>query len=415
MLRYLGVSAASLPFLCNLNSLRAVAGDAAATRRRKRLVVVFSPNGVIPDAFWPEKTSLNDKENAGRDFELTRILEPLAPFKDQLLTLKGLTQSVKGDGDGHMRGIGCMLTGIELFPGNIQGGSHTPAGWAKGISLDQQLRNQLQAKTETATRFGSLEFGVMVPDRADTWTRMSYAGANQPVAPISDPFQMFDKLYGSRQDQATLRSVMDSLLDEFKSVRKRIGAEDRQLLEQHTELVRGLERDLAAEAQRSNDAIDHAIPTMPETLDVDNDHMPEISRLQIEMLVSGFAADFNRIATLQYTNSVGGAKMRWLGVEKGHHQLSHQPDSDSDAKESLTKINVWFAQQIALLCKRLSETPEPDGSGTSLLDNTQIVWTNELGKGNSHTHDNIPWVLVGGGCDFDTGRSLDFAKTPHNR
>ncbi|MEL6897905.1 MAG: DUF1552 domain-containing protein, partial [Planctomycetota bacterium] len=198
-------------------------------------------------------------------------------------------------------------------------------------------------------------------------------------------------------------------------VRKRIGAEDRQLLEQHTELVRGLERDLAAEAQRSNDAIDHAIPTMPETLDVDNDHMPEISRLQIEMLVSGFAADFNRIATLQYTNSVGGAKMRWLGVEKGHHQLSHQPDSDSDAKESLTKINVWFAQQIALLCKRLSETPEPDGSGTSLLDNTQIVWTNELGKGNSHTHDNIPWVLVGGGCDFDTGRSLDFAKTPHNR
>ncbi|MEL6896894.1 MAG: DUF1552 domain-containing protein, partial [Planctomycetota bacterium] len=223
MLRYLGVSAASLPFLCNLNSLRAVAGDAAATRRRKRLVVVFSPNGVIPDAFWPEKTSLNDKENAGRDFELTRILEPLAPFKDQLLTLKGLTQSVKGDGDGHMRGIGCMLTGIELFPGNIQGGSHTPAGWAKGISLDQQLRNQLQAKTETATRFGSLEFGVMVPDRADTWTRMSYAGANQPVAPISDPFQMFDKLYGSRQDQATLRSVMDSLLDEFKSVRKRIG------------------------------------------------------------------------------------------------------------------------------------------------------------------------------------------------
>ena len=72
-----------------------------------------------------------------------------------------------------MRGIGCLLTGIELFPGNIQGGSDTPAGWASGISIDQEINNYLQPSDETRTRFGSLEFGVMVPDRADTWTRMS--------------------------------------------------------------------------------------------------------------------------------------------------------------------------------------------------------------------------------------------------
>jgi hypothetical protein len=97
-----------------------------------------------------------------------------------------------------MRGIGCLLTGIELFPGNIQGGSHTPAGWASGISIDQEIKNFLQP-TRDATRFGSLEFGVMVPDRADTWTRMVYAGPNKPIAPIDDPYQMFAKLYGQRR------------------------------------------------------------------------------------------------------------------------------------------------------------------------------------------------------------------------
>ena len=77
--------------------------------------------------------------------------------------------------------------------------------------------------------------------------------------------------------------------------------------------------------------------------------------------------------------------------------------------EKLTKINKWYCEQLAYLAKRLAETPEPGGGG-SLLDNTLIVWTNELGKGNSHTLDNIPFVLVGNGLDFKMGRSLKFKK-----
>jgi hypothetical protein len=69
---------------------------------------------------------------------------------------------------------------------------------------------------------------------------------------------------------------------------------------------------------------------------------------------------------------------------------------------------------MAYLAKRLAETPEPGGEG-SLLDNTLILWTNELGKGNSHTRDNIPWVFVGNGLDWKMGRSLKYDKVPHNR
>ncbi len=148
-----------------------------------------------------------------------------------------------------MRGMGCLLTGIELFPGNIQGGSDTPAGWAKGLSIDQEIKNHLQSKSETRTRFGSLEFGVMVPDRADTWTRMVYAGPNKPIAPIDDPYQMFAKLYGRMKDQESLKSILDDLQDDLHKVGSVVSSEDRQLLEEHATFVREMEHELEDTAQ----------------------------------------------------------------------------------------------------------------------------------------------------------------------
>ena len=142
--------------------------------------------------------------------------------------------------------------------------------------------------------------------------------------------------------------------------------------------------------------------------------MPQLTKMQIDLLVNSFAADFARVATFQITNSVGKARMRWLGIDEGHHSISHEPDSNEEAVEKLTKINTWYCEQLAYLAKRLAETPEPGGEG-SMLDNTTIVWTNELGKGNSHTLDNIPFVLVGGGLGFTMGRSLKYDKVHHNR
>ena len=106
--------------------------------------------------------------------------------------------------------------------------------------------------------------------------------------------------------------------------------------------------------------------------------------------------------------------MRWLGISEGQHELSHEPDSNEKVQDKLIRINKWYCEQLAYLAQRLAETPEPGGSG-NLLDNTLIVWTNELGKGNSHTLDNIPFVLVGNGLDFRMGRSLKYPKLPHNR
>jgi hypothetical protein len=407
LLRRLGVGSAVLPFLGNLPSL----AGAGSTAPKKRLVIVFSPDGVVKKNFWPtEPGPFATLPPVVQPIELPPILRPLEPFRDQLLMLKGVHDKVQGDGDRHMRGMGCLLTGIELFPGNIQGGGETPAGWSSGLSIDQEIKTFLQSRSETATRMGSLEFGVLVPNRADTWTRMIYTGPNKPVAPIDDPYQMFHRLYGQMKDRESMKSVLDELHEDLATVSSALPTEDRRILEEHTALVRQFEKEMASHHAE----VAHAVPVLEQGIVEQNDQMPKISRMQIELVVASLAADFTRVASLQYTNSVGQAHMKWIGVEEGQHDLSHEPNSNEAAQEKLTKINTWYAGEVAHLAKRLAETPEPGGHG-SLLDHTTILWTNELGEGNSHSLDDIPWLMVGKGLGFTMGRALDFKGVPHNR
>lgn len=399
-LRDLGISAAALPFLSGLPGLMGV----PAPQRRQRLVIMFSPNGTLPNEFWP------DQEGAA--FAFKSILKPLEAFKERTLILHGIANKVRGDGDSHMRGMSCLLTGDELLKGNIMGGGGNPAGWATNISIDQEIKNFLQSRNETRTRFGSLEFGVAVPNRADPWTRMCYAGANQPIAPMDDPHQVLQRVYGQMKDKESLVSVLDVVREDLKRVSSKLGARDKALLDQHMTLVRTMEQDLHDADKQGQLA--HPVPQLDPTLELVNDNTPQISRIQIDLLVNALSNDMARVATLQYMRSVGMAQMRWLGVEEGHHSLSHDPDDNKASYAKLMKINSWFAQEFVYLAERLSATPEPAGEG-SMLDNTLLVWTNELGKGNNHSLDNIPYIMLGGGFGFKMGRSLKFDNAAHNR
>ncbi len=402
-LRNLGISSAALPFFGGLRSLYGKGHDSA--RKIQRLIIVFSPNGTIVDKFWPD--------TMGESFDLKSILSPLEPFRDKMLVLKGIRNMVRGDGDNHMRGMSCLLTAQELSPGNIQGGADSPAGWASGISIDQELKNFLQSREDSRTRFGSLEFGVAVPNRADPWTRMSYAGGNRPVAPIDDPNRMLARLYGQMKDKDLLTGVLDGVQDELKKISGRLSPEDRKLAEQHLALVREMSGEIRRQDPSKN--IGHAVPEVDPQIELVNDNTPEVSRIQIELLVNSLANDMARVATLQYMRSVGQARMNWLGIDEGHHGLSHEPDNNQGAQEKLEKINKWFSGEVAHLVKRLSETDEPGVEGESMLDNTLVVWTNELGKGNSHTLDDIPMVMIGGGFGFKMGRAANMEGAAHNR
>ena len=398
-LRRLGLTAAALPFLPALPSM----GQSAAAAPPQRLIFMFTPNGTVPPDFWPDQT--------GPDFQLKRILTPLEPWKNRLITLNGIHNQVGGDGDSHMRGMSCLLTADELLPGNIQGGGGKPAGWARHISIDQEIARFLQSRPETATRFGSLELGIAVPNRSDPWTREAYAGPNQPLAPLNDPYALFEKLYGSRKDRENLGSILDEVRTDLSHIAAKLDPAERALLDQHATFVRELEQDLQSAATQQ---LILAPPVLEPGVPLDNDNIPKICTMQIDLLVNALANGMARTATLQFTNSVGQARMKWLDIHEDHHHLSHEPDDNAAAQEKLVKINTWLATQLASLVQKLDAIPEPGHPGT-LLDHTTIVWVNELGKGNSHSLENIPFVLIGGGLGLKTGQSHKFAGVPHNR
>ena len=392
-LKTTGAVALAFPGLSNWAGLNWLAPD-RSDRAPKRLVIMFSPNGMVRDGFWPK--------TEGPDFEMDSVLKPLESFRDKTLLVHGVCNQIRGDGDNHMRGMSCLLTGNELFKGNIQGGSDRPAGWAKGISIDQEIKQHLQSVDASRTRFGTLEYGVRVPDKADPWTRMCYAGPNQPVAPISNPYRMFEKMYGKMKDRENLLSVLGDVQKEIERSKTAVDVRDLKLLDSHGRFVEQMDDDLKTSASDRMDY--HVAPLrLPANVVDTNDNMPELAKIQIDLLVNGFANDLNRIATLQFTQSVGGARMRWLDVDQGHHSLSHDPDNKEDSQDKLRRINTWYCEQMAYLCKRLEATKEP-GTDRSMLDNTLVVWTNELGHGNSHTLDNLPMLMVGGGFGFEMGR-----------
>ena len=371
----------------------------------KRLIVVFSANGTIYDAWAPTGT-----ETA---FNLGQILSPLESFKDRLVILDGINvQSAgNGPGDDHMKGMGHMLTGIELLDGNTQGGAGTPAGLAGGISIDQAIANQIG----TSTRFKSLEFGAYVQD-SDVWSRMIYSGANQPLPPMEDPAKAYTRIFaGSQLDPAALalllkrrQSVLDHATSTLDKMASTVGADDRLRIQGHADSVRQIEKQLLAKTAACTP------PTINGTIDITkNENYEAVGKLMIDMMVATLACDQTRVASLQFSHSVSMMTFPSLGISDGHHDLSHVGDTDATAMNKLIAINNFYAGQLNYLLTKLDAVKEANGS---LLDNSLVLWVNELAKGNVHSHNPLPVVIAGkcGGA-IKTGRYLKLPQAqPHN-
>jgi hypothetical protein len=401
-LKSVGAGAIALPFL---NTLAAPA-RAQATAAKPRLVVFFSPNGTIPSEWIPD--------GGETDFSLRRILKPLERHRARLLILQGLDMLSTGPGDGHQQGMGGMLTGTDLLPGSTMGGCDTcPAvSWAGGLSIDQLIANRISADRP----FKSLELGALTGGN-DVWTRMIYKAAGQPMPPDDDPYRVFTRVFGSvntTQNAARDRrlflgkSVLDAVQTEFGQLGAQLGSADRQQLESHLESVRAIEKRLYA----ADTGAICAVPSLGSMLDARaTQNYPSLVKLQMDIASAALACDLTRVVSLQWSASVGQVPAPWLGISERHHDLSHEGDSNTDAVDKLVKINAWYAEQFAYLLDKLAAVKEGDGS---MLDNTLVLWCNELGKGNSHTRNDAPFVLAGNvNGYFRTGRYLQIDRK-HN-
>lgn len=403
-LRAAGGAALTLPILQSFGV------RAAGETFPKRFITFFNANGTVEDAWWPLNAS------SETEWELNEILQPLASYKSRMLQLEGIDMSVTSEGPGgpHQRGMGALLTGAELQEGDMVGGDGSRAGWANGQSVDQKMAEVIGINTAV----GSLELGVRAIE-ADVRGRINYAGPAKALPPINDPLETYLRLFegfnGDPDELATVRarrkSVLDAVAKQFTALEARLPAEDKQKLQAHLELVRDVERRLDNGA---GGGVTCSKPPQPPVLGVEDEaDMAEIAKLQADLLAMAVACDMTRVATLQISTSFNYIPYPFLNSTKLGHTLSHAGPSDTVSQDELKRRLVWHAEQLAYLCDRLDSIPEGDGTA---LDNTVILWGDEVAVGNTHRLTNMPFLLIGGGGGvLRTGRHLKYDSVPHNR
>lgn len=387
----------ALPFL------EALAPRAHAATPAKRFIGLYHPNGVFTPEWFP-KPGANES-----DFQLGPLHEPLAPWKAKLLLTSGIDMkvAVSGPGEMHQRGVGGWLTGASLGTGSFVGNDGSRAGYALGPSIDQVLVPLIGRDSPVK----SLQLGVhsLTPNVAGV---VSYQGSNQPLLPQNDPKLTFRTLFGT--DSVVLdslaagrRSVLDAVRSQIRHLQTRVSASDRTRLERHFTLVRELEQrvtkvDPAACGERLE----------PSPVDFKSEtQMQQVAQLQIELLVTAIRCDLTRVATIMVGDALNHTSIPHLDIRSDVHNLTHLSDSDADRAQVGIR-DKWVAGLLARLLLDLEAIEE--GQGGSALDHSLVFWGTDVSRGNTHAHDDMPFVLAGGGANFKMGRFVSWKNAPHN-
>lgn len=401
----------ALPWLESL--ARAAAPVAGASGAPRRLAFLYVPNGInMPD--WTPAA-------AGKLGALPDILKPLEPYKSYVNVLSGLElDKAKANGDGpgdHARAMAAFLTGRQ--PRKTHG-----ADIRAGVSADQHVANAIGDRT----RFPSLELGIekgLNAGNCDSGyscaysANLSWRGEATPNAKETDPKQVFDRLFGGNDPKELSearakrdlynRSVLDFVMEDARGLGKTLGQGDQRKLDEYLTAVREVEQRIE---QARRDAANHKPvpkPNMAEPAGVPKEVKDHV-RLMADLMVLAFQTDLTRVTTFPLANDGSNRPYPFIGVSEGHHDLSHH-GSDPTKLEKIKKINTFHTDQLAYLVGRMAAVKEANGS--TLLDNTMLVYGSGIGDGNRHNHDDLPILLIGkGGGTIEGGRHLKYDRAP---
>jgi len=396
VLRGMG-AALTLPFLeAMLPTLR------AAVKPNNRFLTFYTPNGMAME-YWTPK-------GVGSDFELSPILEPLAPFKNQMLVLSGIKSSWNYI---HAGASGSFLTGTPR-------GGKTEVEIIADVSIDQLLGRHFASETQVA----SLEMSMDVPANAGACTgnlscaythTLSWRSPTQPLPPEWNPRSVFEKLFGDSGStnpaarEARMRqhkSILDSVNDKLTSLRKDLGPQDQSKVNEYTDAVRDVERRI----QRAEEQRDIPLPTIEQPLGappVFEDHLA----LMLDLQLLAFQSDLTRVISFMISKEQSARPYPQIGVPEAHHPLSHH-DNIPELIAKMSKINRYHTTLFAQYLTKLRATNDGDGS---LLDHMTILYGAGLSNSTGHSGDNLPLLLVGGGGGkLKGGRHIQYPGKPSN-
>ncbi|MDX1946575.1 MAG: DUF1552 domain-containing protein [Pirellulaceae bacterium] len=383
---------------------------AAEPKPPVRIGFVTVPNGLIMDAFRPTE--------AGENYDLPPTLAPFADLRRDINVITGLAQDngrAKGDGAGdHARSSASLLTG-----------AHPVKTSGANIRVGQSVDQAAAERVGHLTRLPSLELGIDLGRDAGSCdsgyscaysNAVSWKDATTPMAKEINPRLVFERLFGAGkpEDQAVVarrnrvrQSVLDLVSGQATELKNRLGKTDQQKVDQYFTSVREIEQRIA----RADEVREVARPEMDLPDGVPGDFVEHI-RLMYELLALAFQTDTTRIGTFMVANEGSNRSYRNVGVNSGHHELSHH-QRDEKKIEQLKKIDLFLMGEFARFVQKLREIPE--GTGT-LLDNCLVMYGSGLSDGNRHRHDDLPIVLAGrGGGTVKAGRHLRMEReTPLN-
>ncbi len=335
VLRGLGVTM-SLPWLEAMGPLQAWADQPQPAQAvPNRVAFLYVPNGINMEDWTPK--------SEGADFELPPILRSLAPVRDRLLVLSGLTADKArphGDGGGdHARALAAFLTGAQ--PRKTDG-----TDIRAGISADQVAA----ARIGQATRLASLEIGCepgAMAGNCDSGyscvysSTMSWRSATQPLPKEVNPKLIFERMFSAEPDaQRQARdqrrgSILDFVREDSKDLHGQLSGHDRRKLDEYFSAVRDVEQRI----QRTGDAgaappADFAAPAgIPKESE---QHL----RLMCDLIVLAFQADVTRVVTFVLANEGSNRAYPFIEVPDGHHNLSHH-GNDPAKKAKIRDINAF--------------------------------------------------------------------------
>ncbi len=360
----------------------ALAATAAAPKMK--LAFIYFPHGAIMEQWTPEGT--------GREFKLSRILEPLAPFQKQLTVISNLGNKPAESAAVHAIVPGTWLSCVHPRE------SQDPYG---GVTIDQMAAQHIGQDTplpslEVATEAGG---GGGACDRAYGCSYSGTIAFRTPSTPLPmeyNPRNLFQRLFGrgdTPEERKALGEQYDSILDmvtqDSQSLARQLGPADRAVLGDYLESVREIER--RVQKMEKQDLSKLKLPPTPIGIP---DRFPEEQGLMLDMIALSFQANLTRIATFMMAAEVSNMTYPFIGVPDAFHPVSHH-QGDAVKIEKLVKIQHYHTQKIAAFLKRLADTPDGDGS---ILDHAIILYGSNMSNSNAHNQYPLPTAIVGGGC-----------------
>ena len=368
-----------------------------------RLSIVFAPNGMNMDKWTPATD--------GAAFQLSPTLEPLAPFRDRLLVLSGLDNSIgdarpgEGESAPHERAGGVFLTSV-----------HPEREGRVGISVDQIAAKELGRHTQLA----SLELGLHINDVVGQcekgWScaytnTLSWRTPTTPLPVEYRPRAVFERLFGDsdstdpavrRARMQRDRSILDSVIEAAARLMRTVGPSDRARLGEYLEGMRDVERRI----QRAEEQSSRELPNVDRPAGIPGS-FEEHAKLMFDLQVLAYQTDLTRVITLMLGPEQSNRPYPEIGVPDVHHGLSHhQHDPEKLAK--IAQIDAYHMRVFRYYLEKLLATRDGDGS---LFDHLTILFGCSMSDGNDHLLQNLPILLASGSSGrLKGGRHLRYPK-----